>query len=98
MNLGLRPGEKGSGETGYQIVVTCVLNNHANYYINEYSLIHKQNAGSFCREVEIVIFFQSFTFTHGLRTLFAKTQIQFQNQKGEWVWAMERYTHYWISD
>ena len=35
MNFGLRPGEKGSGETGYQIVVTCVLNYHADYYINE---------------------------------------------------------------
>ena len=84
MKLGLCPDEKGSGETDYRIVViysTAIMP----IIISMSSPIHKQNDGSFCRNVEIVIFFQSFTFNHGLQNLFTRTKSQFQNQIGEWV-------------
>ena len=91
MKLGLCPNEKGSGETGYRIVV--IYSTATMPIITSMSSpIHKQNSGSFCRNVEIVIFCQSLTFTHGPQTLFARTKSQFQNQKGKWVWATERYT------
>ena len=97
MKLGLCPHEKGSGVTRYQIVV--IYSTATMLRITSMSSpIHKQNAGSFCRNVEIVIFCQSFTFNYGLQNLFTRTKSQFQHQKGEWVWSMERYTQYWISD
>ena len=91
MKLGLCPDEKGSGETDYRIVVIYSTANML-FITSMSSPIHKQNAGSLCRNVEIVFFCQSFTFDHGLITLFTRAKSQFQNQKGEWVWAMERYT------